>query len=674
MSDAGTLGVFDRVIASTRLPLGAPGLYLLNEKPATRLGSQRMDVAAFVGVALRGPAYVPITDAGDPAGWQLADPAWPRARSVAVPVASFDEYVRRFGGFEGPGLLPRAVAAFFGQGGRRAYVVRIVAPQHDPLAGCARGRVTGVFTTEVEFLARDQGTWGDALRITAALRRAPLKATGAAAGTLIFDQPGDAPAGTLLALGFADGARTFAFVERLSAAPDVDAPTVRWEAELAPAHAAPPASVDAVGLRLVVRDGAGVEERFDDLGLDPVHPRFFASVLCAQSTLVWPAWASAQDRLLPAGPDIELLRSDEVRFADGADFWGAITPDHFFDPFWSPAEDAPGEGIAAVAGVPDATHLVVPDLYVPAATPDVPAPPAGAASDAGAEFADCISTAPTAPEPAAVSPSALVGLLLNPRRAGDRAEIARRQAQIVAFCEQGAALIALVDVPPGLTRSQIERWRADFDTSWCAAYHPWLRTSQAVAGERTALRPMPPSAVAAGIIARREIVWGVQTGPANEIGAGIVDVAEPVPDALLDALHPQGVNCFRRDPDGIRLVGARTLSHDPQWRQLSVRRLVLMLRRTLLREMQWVVFEPNTARLAADLRHSIEALLRRLFRAGAFAGRSEQEAFFVRVLQAGPHADRGEIVVEIGVAPAEPLEFLVLRLRRDRDGDLTVEG
>ena len=62
------------------------------------------------------------------------------------------------------------------------------------------------------------------------------------------------------------------------------------------------------------------------------------------------------------------------------------------------------------------------------------------------------------------------------------------------------------------------------------------------------------------------------------------------------------MNCFRRECDGIHLVSARTLSRDPQWRQLSVRRLILMLRRTLLRETQWAVFEPNGPELWRDLR------------------------------------------------------------------------
>jgi len=101
---------------------GAPGVYYAAPAPTRRLTVEPMDVAAFVGVAPRGPAWVPVLDTDGVTG--------DRARSVAVPVDSWDDYLERFGAFEAPGLLPHAVATFFAQGGRRAWVVRIVHDEH----------------------------------------------------------------------------------------------------------------------------------------------------------------------------------------------------------------------------------------------------------------------------------------------------------------------------------------------------------------------------------------------------------------------------------------------------------------------------------------------------------------------------------------------------------------
>jgi len=133
---------------------------------------------------------------------------------------------------------------------------------------------------------------------------------------------------------------------------------------------------------------------------------------------------------------------------------------------------------------------------------------------------------------------------------------------------------------------------------------------------------------------------------------------------------------FRREREGVRLTAARTLSRESAWRQLSVRRLVTMIGRALERQMQWTVFEPNAGGLRAELRLLLVSYLRQLFRLGAFRGAREEEAFFVRCDETNnpsPSVDAGRLVAEIGVAPAEPLEFILLRLVRGGDGTFTLE-
>ena len=113
------------------IQLGAPGIYPYPDVPLRALTGVRMDVCAFVGVAPRGPARVPVFDEHWRDDVPCVEPERPRRRTVAVPVESFDEYRRFYGGCEGPGLLPYAVAAFFDQGGRRAYIARIVHDYQD---------------------------------------------------------------------------------------------------------------------------------------------------------------------------------------------------------------------------------------------------------------------------------------------------------------------------------------------------------------------------------------------------------------------------------------------------------------------------------------------------------------------------------------------------------------
>jgi phage tail sheath protein FI len=186
-----------------------------------------------------------------------------------------------------------------------------------------------------------------------------------------------------------------------------------------------------------------------------------------------------------------------------------------------------------------------------------------------------------------------------------------------------------------------------------------------------------PSAAAAGIVARRELLFGVPFGPANELAASMVDVVDRVSPARHAVLHQSAVNVFLHDRDGVRLTAARTLSRDPDYRQLSVRRLVTMIELTLERELQWLVFESNTPDLRGRVTRALVVFLRRLYRQNAFVGATESQAFFVRcddTLNPQPVVDAGQLVCEVGIAPAEPLEFIVLRIARDGDGTLRVGG
>ncbi|MCG2593181.1 phage tail sheath subtilisin-like domain-containing protein [Ramlibacter sp. XY19] len=664
------------MLATTRVPLGAPGVFALPEVAEPLLHPQRMDACAFVGVAPRGPARVPLGSNGESTGWRRVVDAGPVQRSVPVAVRSFDDYRRHFGGFEGPGLLPQAVASFFEQGGRRAWVLRIVQVRSARFDDrCASGTLSGGFTSPIDLIARSEGEWGNRLSASVSFSVTGLALTFGAGGRIEADARTPLQAGDTLRLTDADGHLSFARVSGLTRLRDPLRARERKLVELDTVPPYPPVRAELVEAVLEIDDGDGRRERFEHLALAADHPLGLANVLCENSALLWPHPGWAGSDLWPARKQCEQLLARTGGFHDGKDAWGELVPDDFFDPLWSAADEIPGSGITALAAIAPLTQVCVPDLYLPAqwAGPEFIAEvPRGTA---GAEFSACVVTE-AIPQQSSVPPAALTGLMLDPRTQSGLDAIIALQQRVVAYCEDDLR-IALLDVPPGLSQGRIEHWRASFDSSWVAAYHPWLiparRKNDDVEASQVYERRLTPSAAAAGIIARRELEHGIQWGPANEVAREVVHVAEPQPEGRADALHPLGINCYVREPRGIALVAARTLARDAQWRQLSVRRLLLMLRRALLADMQWVVFEPNGPALWRDVRHAIESLLRGLFRAGAFAGRTEGESFFVRVLTERVLLDRGELVVEIGVAPAEPLEFILVRLRRDADGTLNLE-
>jgi uncharacterized protein len=663
--------------ALDRIALGAPGVYTLEPEPIRRLTGVRMDVCAFAGVAPRGPSRMPVVN-NTPQGsedWRMCDPARARTRSVAVPVESFDEYRRLYGGFEGPGLLPYAVSAYFEQGGQRAYIVRIV---HDypstaeNAAACAEAALTGV-AGSVKLHARSEGAWGNTLKARLAFRTRNLIATPLVPGNLELQlNPAERlNIGTLLRLRLTDGSFVLRFVAMIEDRGDSTQPRTHRIATLESSTAANIDSIEIVEAQLHLSDAAGNAESFNALGLHVEHPRWMATVLCRESRLVWPDFSWAGDRVTPA--DALQLIGDHLAeaFSGGEDRYIDLDHEDFFDPDWDINEDGPYSGLHALAHNEEITQITAPDLYQPQPLPeqsDVQDP-----SLAGPDFDTCVHPLNILTiEPNVIE---LPGLALDPTLPGDLAQIIALFQRVQDFVEETRDLIALFDVPPGLKTKQVAAFRSHFDSAYCAAYHPWLCVAQSE-DLRDGLVNIPPSAAAAGIIAARERAFGIPHGPANEIARQVVKPLVRIAPADHDFLHPLGINVYLQEPAGVRLTAARTLSLDPQWRQLSVRRLMLMLRRTLLRQMQWAVFEPNGPALRRELVRMVSAFLRRLYRLGAFTGGTEAEAFFVQCdddLNPAYRVDNGQLLMHIGVAPSEPLEFIVLQFARSGDGTLTLE-
>lgn len=664
---------------------GAPGIYRLPpERPRAPLGVP-MDVCAFVGVAPRGPVRVPKVLEGR-GEYLPVDPEYPRSRSVAVPVESFDEYRRLFGGFEGPGRLPYAVASFFEQGGRKAYVVRVVADYPDSieaLAGRAEAKLPGVDADgfAVGLAARSEGAWGNGLQSSLGFTTTPLLPPlgHPEPALLVFEPSAPLVSGSLLRLVYANPELhppLLRFISLLREEGDPAGPGRRLLAILDASLPALPVAAEVVEGDLLLEDGAGTNERFTHLGLSASHPRWAARELYDRSELVYPHQDWVDRDLIPSGnlprrPDLEGAYG--VGFAGGTDRYTDILNEHFFDPGWTPAEPEPGEGIAAAARLPDVSTLVVPDLYVAEPLP-LRVSADGSGSLASASFAPCARDSVASIVPGSLSPE-LPGLRLDPGLPDELIRIIDLQQRLVNFAELHRGLVVLLDVPPGLSQHRVLDWRARFDSSYAAAYHPWLKIARADDG-RDGPVTLNPSAAAAGIVAAREIAFGVPHGPANRLAAGAFGVTDSVSPARHDQLHPLGINVYLRERDGVRLSAARTLSRDRRWRQLSVRRLMLMLTRALEQQMQWVVFEPNGPRLWLEVRQLLRAYLRGLFQAGAFRGASEDEAFFVRCdaeLNDRRSLDAGRMLAEVGVAPSEPLEYIVVRISRGGDGTLTLE-
>lgn len=208
--------------------------------------------------------------------------------------------------------------------------------------------------------------------------------------------------------------------------------------------------------------------------------------------------------------------------------------------------------------------------------------------------------------------------------------------------------------------------------SYGALYHPW----PVVREEGKPARALPPDGAATGMISARTISRGAWVAPANVPLNGVLTLAPPLPDDARARFYDRQINLLLADPRGKLLLSADTLSLSSQLRAISVRRLMILLRRLVLREGMNLMFEPNNEPLRRAIQRQFEGLLSYLYERGAFAGSTPAESFQV---DAGPGVnpresiDLGRLVVELRVAPSRPLEFLTVRLVQDQGGTPAVE-
>jgi uncharacterized protein len=232
--------------------------------------------------------------------------------------------------------------------------------------------------------------------------------------------------------------------------------------------------------------------------------------------------------------------------------------------------------------------------------------------------------------------------------------------------------IAILDPPPGLNAQQIKEWRVDkagYDSKYAALYWPWIKVADPASGRNIFV---PPSGHIGGIWGRNDDTRGVHKAPANEVIRGVISLEVQITKNEHDLLNPVGINCLRSFPGrGIRVWGARTLSSDPAWRYLNVRRLFNYLEESILGGTNWVVFEPNDSALWSRIRRTISAFLVNEWRKGALFGPTPDEAFYVKCddeTNPSEGIDAGQVVCEIGVAPVKPAEFVVFRLAQFSGG------
>ncbi len=419
-----------------------------------------------------------------------------------------------------------------------------------------------------------------------------------------------------------------------------------------------PLRLERIDLALNVSSAGRLLAAYPNLSLVPFSPRFAPLKLASEAA---PIRALPAGESMNLGADLSPLNAAQW-LAGGRDGLASIVPGDMIG-------DADGNrGIAALSAVDEIGIIAAPDAFLRRRpVPDYLAPPEPARSCCPP---NSLALAPVEPPPEPVELPAIF----------DLEDAFRIQSALVEQCELLRDRFALLDAPRPTDSIEegvavVREWRRRFDSTYAALYFPWLWIRDPVNGN---LVQVPPCGHVAGEFARADLAVGVHRPPANLSLSWVQDTALPVDDSLQGLLNPEGINAVRVFAGrGIRVFGARTTSSDPGWRYVNVRRLITMIEKSVVRAIQWAVFEPNDHFLRETLRLGIVGLLRAIWERGGLLGTTPEDAFYVKCDDANnppASSSRGDLFVEIGVAAASPAEFVVFRVGRVADELSVSEG
>ena len=234
---------------------------------------------------------------------------------------------------------------------------------------------------------------------------------------------------------------------------------------------------------------------------------------------------------------------------------------------------------------------------------------------------------------------------------------------LIRHAERMKYRIAVLDCGDDQAISEVRAMRAQLDSTYGALYYPWIRVLDPLTQREIYV---PPSGFVAGIYARNDVERAVYKAPANEVVNLALGFERFLNKAQQEVLNPEGINCFRFfEGRGMRLWGARTISSDPEWKYVNLRRYFAYVERSIDKGTQWAVFEPNGERLWANVRRTVEDFLLNEFQNGALLGDKPEKAFFVkcdRSTMSQNDLDNGRLICLVGLAPLRPAEFVIFRI------------
>jgi phage tail sheath protein FI len=571
------------------------------------------------------------------------------------------------GGGTQANYIAHAVRAFFDNGGSKLYVTRVYRPDpNSPTAGLATYPAPG--SMPALLTARSPGTAGN-MKVVFAVRSSPnvlvaapapnqntvARASGLGANDLVFLKSTSAQvvSGLYDVVATPDGSLAFQPQAGLVGQADQAVPLSALDAQAVRAYRL------LVGVQALRFGQFETVESWADLSPNPLARNALTSIFTSN-----PASREAQltvpFAITPPGDTFT-----------GSDLLVTLFGEAFVTDMlaWSLATDAELKGGSLIIARPTSASLQVSYTLQGGSDGLLPQPldyqgsPASRDPETQASVpASGLETFADIPEISIIAaPGSTFDYNNNPGRADEIVQL------LIEHCEiRMKYRVALLDSPNDFIVSEVQTFRGKFDSSYAALYYPWLKIMDPLDPDGRREVAVPPSGFIAGICARSDVANGVSKAPANEIPLGAIDLEMLLNTAQQDVLNPIGVNCLRPRPlRGIRVWGARTISSDPDWKYLNVRRYFAYVEHSIDNGTQWAVFEKNDEITWAGVARTIYDFLFNEWKNDALMGTKPEQAFFVRCdrsTMTQNDLDNGRLICLVGIAVIKPAEFVIFRI------------
>lgn len=529
-----------------------------------------------------------------------------------VKVKSFDQYMKTFGSFDTAGVLPFSVYSYFKCGGKECIIVRVA---HEPSLKTAEIKIP-CESGSVSFYASSPGKWGNYLsaRVWHEHEKAGI-ITGVdnTDGSWIDIEDHSFSPGDTISVACAGREYNKQVVQVEDNKIYFDTP-VKILSRIKNYDSAIKVSKTFCSVSLSCKNKT---ENFQHLSVNPHNERYYFAWINERSTLC---------RVEKNGNPSILSQTFLVQAQGGSDGIAELSPADFIGFYKGPLNYA---GIGCFESSDDISLIAAPDVM-------------------------WFLSAPGKSEEEKLS------------------NIHAVQESLITQAERFRGRFAVLDIPNCLSSMKTVSWAKKIDTAFASAYFPFIDVIDPLDPVGAKTVRIPPSGAVCGCIALTDAEKGIFHAPANTLIQGAVGVSDKVTDEEYEFLYSAGINLLKYFPGkGIKIWGARTLSSDPNWRYINVRRTFSQICSSIKRGTQWAVFETNDKNLRKRLVRQVSGFLLDLWMKGYLAGSTAEQGFYVRCdeeLNPPENIDNGILTFEVGIAIVKPTEFFTIMITAEKDG------